>query len=279
MDKSTSQTSKSPLILLLCAQFSTNEARLAFENLLRTARVVIEEATYRFLDPRNRAPAYIHTWLREQTRHWDGPLVLFFAANGDDPVQAASKIGTLDQFIPHVREARKVLLLDRGQLDPPHAIQGYTSFDGEGRPANKPLFLMRLGDSYEFETARELGNFLGTRDRPRAPTETLLAVRPEEPREPGSSPGTPIGTLGVPSKPARGDQTLQAFVLEDPKTGQMRAVPARRTSAVMEAVRLGSGRPDPRADPEDGRETIPPPPGVGPADVPPRVREDPTQPK
>ncbi|MCK9360784.1 hypothetical protein M0Q28_00965 [Patescibacteria group bacterium] len=265
MDKSTSQASKSPLILLLCAQFSTHEARLAFENLLRTARVVIEEATYRFLDPRNRAPAYIHTWLREQTRHWDGPLVLFFAANGDDPLQAASKIGTLDQFIPHVRVARKVLLLDQGQLDPPHAIQGYTSFDGEGRPAQKPLFLMRLGDSYEFETARALGNFLGTRDRPRAPTETLLAVRGEEP--------------GVPSRPERGDQTLQAFALEDPKTGQMRAVPARRDSAVIEAVRLGSGRPDPRADPEDDRETIPPLPGVGPADVPSRVREDPTQPK
>ncbi len=254
MDKPTSQTSKSPLILLLCSQFSTYEARLAFENLLRSARVVIEEATYRFLDPRNRAPAYIHTWLREQTRHWDGPLVLFFAANGEDILQAASKIGTLDQFIPHVRVARKVLLLDQGQLDPPHAIQGYTSFDGEGRPAPKPLFLLRLRDSYEFETARELGNFLGTRDRPRAPTETLLAVQPS----------------GIPSGPQRGDATLQAIALEDPKTGQLKAV-----ARVVEAVRLSSKPPaDSRRDDEDERETIPPPAGVGPDTSPP-----PTQPK
>jgi hypothetical protein len=76
--------------------------------------------------------------------------------------------------------------------------------------------------------------------------------------------------LGSQEKPPRRDETLTAIV----------PVSLRRASGAIEAVRFGSGRSDPRIDPESERETLPPPPGQGPID--PFVRserEDPTQPK
>lgn len=221
MDHASASPAKSPLILLLHAALTAPGAREAFENLLRTARVVIGQATYRELNAPNRAPAFIHAWLRDQLRQWDGPIALFFAANDDDLLQAAAKIGTLDQFLPPIRDARKVLLLRPGQLDPPHEVYGYPSFDTNGASAQKPLFLLKLEPPYGLETARELGSFLGTRDRPRSPTGTLLAV-----------------------KEVRRDETLQAFPLEDPRTGQVRAVPIARSEP----------------DDQDDRETIPPEP-------------------
>lgn len=214
-----SSAAKSPLILLLHAAL-VGHAREAFENLLRTARVVIGDATFRSLDAPDRSPAFVHAWLRRELQGWKGPLALFFAANDDDLLQAAAKIGTLDQFLPPLRDARKVLLLRPGQLDPPHEVYGYPSFDTGGASAQKPLFLLKLAPPYSLETARALGDFLGTRDRPRSPTGTLLAV-----------------------KASRSDDTLQAFPLEDPVTGQVRAVPIARTAL----------------DDEDERETIPPP--------------------
>ncbi len=76
--------------------------------------------------------------------------------------------------------------------------------------------------------------------------------------------------LGSQEKPTRRDETLTAIVLTSP----------RRASGAIEAVRIGSGRSDPRIDPENERETLPPPPGQGPIDPFARPeREDPTRPK
>jgi hypothetical protein len=76
--------------------------------------------------------------------------------------------------------------------------------------------------------------------------------------------------LGSQEKPPRRDETLTAIVTASP----------RRGSGAIEAVRIGSGRSDPRIDPESDRETLPPPPGHGPIDPFARpAREDPTQPK
>lgn len=226
-----SSNDKTPLILLVFASFATPDDRVAFEDLLRTARVVLQDATCRTLAYATRyTPTFVQTWIKDQLRAWNGPVALFYWAGKDDLLSASSKIGTLDQFIPSLREARKILVVDDALLRQPHVVTRYPTVDVNGGYVDKPLFLLRTGPPYTLDTARELGNYLGTRDRPRAPTDTLLAVS------------------SSPTAYARSDAT----------------VPVRRATTVSEASRLRA-IPDPRAVNEDDRETIPPAPPTPPS--------------
>ncbi len=196
---------------------------------------------------RRAKPGLIQAWFAQQTRNWPGPIALFYWAGPDTVQDASSKLGTFDWKSEVIRRARKVLMVN--ELDEPHSMSQYPSMQADGATKLMPLLLIRAGQTPNITTKRELAHYLGSQE-----------------------------------KPPRRDETLAGIALEDPKTGQMRMVPApaspRRASGAIEAVRIGSGRSDPRIDPESERETLPPPPGQGPIDPFARPdREDPTQPK
>lgn len=181
---------------------------------------------------RSARPGSIQAWLTRETQHWSGPIALFYWAGPDSVQAASSKLGTFDWKIDAIRRARKVLMVN--DLGEPHSLSQYPSMNADGTSPSRPLLLVRTGQTPNILTQRELANHLRT--------ERVSASFPAPPRR-------------------RRDETVEAFVVADPKTGQMKAVPVH-------------------ADPEADRETLPPPPGVGPADIFARSeREDPTQPK
>ena len=189
---------KPTLVMLLFPLFETSEARKDFERFLRDA-LVVTETEIRVLEHQPRyTPVFVHAFLKTQTQGWDGDTALICFAGQESILQAASKIGTLDQFVPRIRAARKVLVTRPLALEQPAAMGYYPSVDDRGAPVNKPLFMLRTGPPpYPIAVMRELANFLGTRDRPRVPTDTFKAAMPRE------------------------DETMRGLPIEDPRTGKV----------------------------------------------------------
>ncbi len=234
------ETNRKPtLSLLLFPLFQSLSELSDFCAFLKTA-LVVEGTSVRVCDlVRTAPPGQVIAWLSEQIRLWDGPLALFYWAGDDSVEQTSSKIGTLDWKLRELRQARKVLMVK--DLEEPHFLTQYPSLSADGSNVPKPLLLVRAGPVPSIRTARELANFLGTHQQPRAPTQNLLAV------------------TGAPSKPPRGDQTVTGIPLTDPRTGKVQALA-------------------PPSDEGDERPTLPPPPGTGPPEpvFAPRPRGDAT---
>lgn len=223
-----------------------------FENLLKVARLVVNSECRRtlFPDARKRSLNLIHAWVRKAAgEDPEASAAVFLWIDAGPLINAASSLGTLDARVLEARTARKVVVVPDElwiEVAAPHgaaadAIAFVTQYPGmstDRAPVSRPLLLLRQRSEYGFSDAAELGKFLGTRDRVRVPSSAYLPQAPFDPQiEASDATGPPEDTfrVGVPSGPSRKDETL-------------------------EVMRLASGRPDPRCDDEDLRETISPPP-------------------
>ncbi|KAA0206600.1 hypothetical protein EDM68_01865 [Candidatus Uhrbacteria bacterium] len=266
---------KRTLIVRLFSFFPTDGHALCFEDLLRVARLEVTPETIRTLDAgaRRRALSHVHAWLRAMASDWDGPLVLF-AWFHQTLAGTLSSLGTLDHFVPDLRRARKVVVVP-DDLWPSLVGSGSDSEDGWFRvpyasldgceSESRSAFVLRL-DAHQasFRTAVELGLFLGTRTSRRSAADLPVIGADED--EPTAT-GPPTPPLGVSSSPTREDETLEIAVGKHPLPVRVR----HPSNGAVEVRRLGSGRPDPRCEDEDLRDTIEPPP--------PSPRDDPTKPK
>lgn len=194
------------LSLLLFPLFQSFVELEKFKQFLETALVGNGTSILVCGYERNAKPGSIQAWFKQHAGSWPGPIALFYWAGPDTIQMASSKLGTFDWKTDAIRRARKVLMVN--DLDEPHSLSQYSSMNADGTSTSKPLLLVRTGQTPNISTARELANHLRTERR-------------------------------------RRDETVEAFVVQDPKTGQMKAVPVH-------------------ADPEADRETLPPPPGQGP---------------
>lgn len=245
-------TNRKTLILLLFPLFPTEGHQVAFENLLKVARLVVNSECRSTLIPNARKLSLnlIHAWVRKAAgEDPEASVAVFLWIEAGPLINAASSLGTLDERVLEARAARKVVVVPDelwAEVAVPHgaaadAIVFVTQYPGmstDRAPVSRPLLLLRQRSEYGFTDAAELGKFLGTRDRVRVPSSAYLPqVSFDRKIETPDTTGPPEDTfrIGVPSGPARKDETL-------------------------EVMRLASGRPDPRCEDEDLRDTISPPP-------------------
>ncbi len=278
------------LILLLFPLFPTADHQEAFDNLLRTARLIMSREFLRTLSPemRSRPLNHRHAWIRlEAGADSEASVAIFQWIESEALLEVASSLGTLDDRVLEARAARKVLVVpDKlwseiavpcgADIDETIRVTKYPGMGVDKTPVHKPLLLLRQRLNYGLEEAVALGTYLGTRERKRAPSSMYLPQVGFDPT--GDMPNTtgPPETsrqIGVPSKPARDDETTREV------TTGLHAMPLarpRRTSSsgAIEVRRLSSGPPDPRCEDEDRRDTIEPPSFTAVPD-----REDPTEPK
>lgn len=267
-----------PLIIRLFSFFPTPEHEESLDDLLRSSRLEVTRETVRTLDGslRDRPLSRAYAWLREAVSSWTGPAVLLVWYHRT-LADTLSSLGTMDRFVPVLRGVRKVVVVpdlrwEELPLDPATSGDGwletrYHGLDERDEAAMRPVFVLRLDPRQRaFRAAVELGIFLGTRTSRRSAADLPVIGADED--EPTTT-GPPTPPLGVSSRPAREDETLEAAVGMHPLPVRMR----RMSSGAVEVRRLGSGRPDPRCEDEDLRDTIEPPPPLPPG------REDPTKPK
>lgn len=267
-------TNRKTLILLLFPLFPTEGHQVAFENLLKVARLVVNSECRRTLFPnaRKRSLNLIHAWVRHVAgEDPEASVAVFLWIDAGPLINAASSLGTLDERVLEARTARKVVVVPDelwAEVAVPHGagpeaavfVTQYPGMSIDRAPVFRPLLLLRQRPEYGFSDVAELGKFLGTRDRIRAPSSAYLPhVSFDRKVETPDTTGPPEDTfrIGVPSGPARKDETLEVVTGAHP----VPVARTRRTSnSAAEVRRLASGRPDPRCEDEDLRDTISPPP-------------------
>lgn len=245
---------KQTLILLLFPRFPTRVHREAFDNLLRTARLVMSREFRRDLSPdaRGRPLSYMHTWVRVSSAS-DHPasVAIFLWIERGPLISAASSLGTLDDRVSEARAARKILVvpdelwaevavLHRADPDAAIFVTWYPGMAVDKTPMPKPLLLLRQRQEYDLSDAGMLGRFLGTRDRVRSPSSTYLSS---------------VGAQDATGPPG---EALRLGVTDSHPISVVRA--RRPSNRALEVRSLDSGRSDPRCDDEDLRDTIEPPP-------------------
>lgn len=237
------------LVLLLFPQLEKPDDREAFENLLRTVRLQVDNEHCFALqaEARHRPLSRTHAWVRVMANKTEGQSAIFLWAD-EEPnglLAAVSSLTTLDSFVSEAIPACKVVVVPdrlwpsavRTFVAEPGATS-FTSFyptlDTERNPTSQPVLVFRQRSRFGASDVDELGLYLGTRQR------RERSIRPDR-------------VSGAPS--VREDETVE-FATED--KGSIR--PRRPSGGVIEAQRLGSVRPDPRCENESERETIEPPP-------------------
>lgn len=169
------QTRKLTLILQLFSYFPTEASRLGFENLLRTARIVVNERTVRSLAAENRRQTLsrTHAWVRVMASGWEGQVALF-AWYHESLVSTLSALGTLDQFVPVMRRCRKIVVVPASIWPTVAILAGippdttwfdaeYQGVDENGNSTDRDALVIKLDAQPDFQTAIQLGVFLGTR--------------------------------------------------------------------------------------------------------------------
>lgn len=283
------QSRKHTFILLLFPIFPSAGHQEAFENLLRTARLVVSREFQRALSPaaRSRPLSHAHAWVRVAAgENPNASVAIFLWIEAGPLVSASSSLNTLDDRVLEARTARKVVVVPDGlwaETAVPHGaghddaifVTQYNGMAVDKTPMRKPLLLLRQRSEYGLSDAGELGKFLGTRERARAPSSAYLPqVHANDEVDTRDTTGPPDASfrIGVPSGPSRDDETTREVVTGLHSMPVVR--PRRSSNGAFEVRRLSSGPPDPRCDDEDQRDTIEPPP---PSPLP--EREDPTEPK
>jgi hypothetical protein len=266
---------KQTFILLLFPLFPTSGHQEAFDNLLRTARLVVNREFRRALSPaaRMRPLNLIHAWVKNAAgEDADASVAVFLWIETGPLIHAAASLGTLDDRVVESRSARKVVVVPDElwvEVAVPHGagpadavfVTRYPGMALDKTPVSRPLLLLRQRLDYGFEEVAVLGAYLGTRQRRRAPSSAYL---PQTGRDRASdsqdTTGPPEETfrIGVPSKPSREDETTREVATDSHPISIVRA--RRPSNGALEVRSLGSGRPDPRCEDEDLRDTIEPPP-------------------
>lgn len=211
------------LSLLLFPLFQSSYGLDDFKRFLETALVGDGTSILVCGCERSAKPGAIQAWFTRVTSGWSGPIALFYWA-GPDTIQAASsKLGTFDWKTDAIRRARKILMVN--ELDESHVLSRYPSLEANGTSTDKPLLVVRAGQTPNISTARELANHLRARR----------------------------ASVSIPVTPSRRDETVQAIALVDPITGQLKAVPVH-TDPEADRETLppppGQGPIDPFARPE-----------------------------
>lgn len=215
------------LVIQLFPKHDDVVAAEKFGQLLRASRLIFDDEENASKNDRlevlpaserARMPAYAHARLRDWTQEWSDQISLFlFCSSGEDPIRALSKLETLNNFVPALRSAQKVLFVHEREWEAFGSRFGEdvsaSSFRCSYRWSNfsscttqdEDLIAIRLGAEYGLPEVQLLSSFLGTRGRTRRDSADGLPASVSPP-------------IGVSSRTSREDESTQELVL--PQTPQ-----------------------------------------------------------